>query len=958
MKKKLSSSKPCYWQGINYYVLPLSLVLLLLFQTAYSQVHLVKDINQSTDIYSSEFAALTDVNGILYFVSKQNELWKTDGTTAGSVKVKTFKGISQLQSFKGELYFFASDETYTYSLWKSDGMPGGTVRIKQSAYGSSFTVVNDLLFFIGSSSKGNEVWRSDGTDAGTFMVKDIMKGSGSSNSTSLVSFNNKLFFVANNGTNGYEIWSSDGTLSGTNIFKDIIPGKTSSAANYLTVAGNTLFFMARDAALGEELWKSDGTSEGTVIVKDIYPGSGSSFPSTFISVNQNIFFRANDGKHNFQLWRSDGTAEGTIKLTTNGFSWINGLLAANNNLYYLLGRSLYKSDGTVSGTQYICAVEDFYTAKELAEMNGSLYIMGNDYYSMDLWKVDGSHAVIVKRASVFQSGGDLRTSLTKSGNNVYFVGNGGDDHELSLWKSDGTAEGTVSFLDLFNQTFSSYPYSLTDVNGELYFDADDGGGTCLWKSDGTESGTQKVSNIYASNLIGFNNALFFKTYTQLYKTDGTSAGTVPVSNSYVYPENLTVAGSTLYFSGDLYPNGYELWKTDGTQAGTVQVKDIYSGTGDSSPQNLTNVNGTLYFAANDGITGVELWKSDGSAAGTVRVKDINLNSTDISRIQNLTALGSQLFFTAFTPEAGIELWKSDGTESGTVQVKDINTDDTYTSDLGFFKVVNNVLFFTAIDAASGWALWKSDGTTEGTVKVKDFYPGLENIIFVNAFNNELYLLVSDADYNNNELWKSNGTESGTVLLTTIGAAGSSQPSMSVVHNGVLYIDAANAQSTNAWREYELWRTDGTTCGTHKINYDHEPQALTLSGSNIFFSGLLNGLGVELLKLDESEITAPPCSPVVRIAQPDPSTTSNEFQNEMVTQYPNPFQKSFSLNVKGKENANYSVKAMRIDGVELEKFNNLKCNRDYTMGANWNAGMYVIKINADNKMITKKIIKID
>ena len=40
-----------------------------------------------------------------------------------------------------------------------------------------------------------------------------------------------------------------------------------------------------------------------------------------------------------------------------------------------------------------------------------------------------------------------------------------------LWKSDGTAAGTELVQDIRSGSLSSYPASLTDVDGRLYFTA-------------------------------------------------------------------------------------------------------------------------------------------------------------------------------------------------------------------------------------------------------------------------------------------------------------------------------------------------------------------------------------------------------------------------------------------------------------------------------------------------------
>jgi ELWxxDGT repeat protein len=961
MKKKITSVQRCNMQRSNCYAF-LTCLLVIIFNSLQAQVHLVKDIKLDADLNTNEFWSLTDVNGTLFFVSKQNELWRTDGTTEGSIKIKTFLSVTDLKNVDGTLFFFAVDDTFS-DLWKSDGTESGTIKVKEKITGSSLTVANGLLYFVSGGAKGLEVWRSDGTSTGTFILKDIIKGGGSSNPTNLTSFNNKLYFVANNGTNGYELWESDGTTAGTHLFKDIIPGKTSSAPNYLTVADNTLFLMARDAALGQELWKSDGTVDGTVLVKDVRPGSYSSFPTNFISVNNTIYFRANDGVHGFELWKSDGTAEGTALVIdieagkNSGFSWINGMIAANDFLYFILGRNVYKTDGTPAGTQNIFEIEDFYNSKEIVEMNGSVYIVSTDYYINELWRIDGTTPQLVYNINAFESGGYFLTQLTSSANTLYFIANGGDDNVISLWKSDGTHDGTVSFLDLFNVTASSYPNRLTDVNGTLYFTADsEGYNTGLWKSNGTEAGTQLVSNTYTSEMINFNGTLFFSTYSQLFKTDGTSAGTLPVTTSFLYPGNLTVIGNVMYFKGDQYPHGYELWKTDGTQAGTVQVKEIYPGAGNSYPENLTNVNGLLYFTADNGITGRDLWKSDGTSVGTVRVKDFSAIGSNV--ITNLTAFNNELYFVGYTTDTGFELWKSNGTESGTVMVKDINTDDVPVGDIGALKAVNGVLYFTAIDAVSGWALWKSDGTPAGTVKVKDFYPGLERIYMINSFNNELYVLVTDETNKNPEIWKSDGTEAGTVLIKRIGIELGNNPITSLVRNGHLYINLLNSVSAASWFKYDVWLTDGTTCGTFRVDYNESISQLTSSGSNLFGVGMYEGVGIELLRLEETEFEFPSCAPVAARAPQQEEISQAGFQNAAgAIYYPNPFQQSLSLRVNGKDNASFTVRVINVNGQALEDHRDLKCNVDYTIGANWREGIYLLKIEADGKPMTYKVMKV-
>jgi len=340
---------------------------------------------------------------------------------------------------------------------------------------------------------------------------------------------------------------------------------------------------------------------------------------------------------------------------------------------------------------------------------------------------------------IYAGGGSSEPGGLTNVNGTLFFGADDGSSGDELWKSDGTAAGTVRVKDIEPSSGGSYPYGLTNVNGTLFFGAYDGSGAELWKSDGTEEGTVRVRDICPG-------------------PDGSE------------PYDLTDVNGTLFFNADDASSGSELWKSDGTEAGTVRVKDIYPGRSGSSPYDLTNVNGTLFFGAYDGSGKRELWKSDGTEAGTVRVKDVNPDPGIGSKSpMDLTEVNGTLFFSGGdSSSGGWELWKSDGTEAGTVQVKDINPGPDGSEPYGLTNV-NGTLFFSAYDGSSGHELWKSDGTEAGTVQVKDVNPGTgsSSPYYMTNVNGTLFFSADDGS-SGRELWRSDGTAAGcTYTLTEV-----------------------------------------------------------------------------------------------------------------------------------------------------------------------------------------------
>jgi ELWxxDGT repeat protein len=406
------------------------------------------------------------------------ELWVSDGTEAGTYAVKGFSpsadpfgprdALEGLTVVGSRLFFVVGDETHGPELWTSDGTSAGTQRVKdltpgdEGSFLSGLTASGSTLLFFRyvpethGSAERYELWRSDGTEAGTVRVRALGAGASLSSLKALVG--NTLFFVVSDPAHGTELWKSDGTEAGTVLVKDIYPGPEGAYPYHLRAVGSHLFFTAADPSHGRELWRSDGTEAGTVLVDDLAPGSESGSPRLLDALGKYLYFTTHDASsHTLGLHRVrlDGVGRSArVRTLPNPYAdqpdaepFITTAAVAGTRLFFGMAIS---SDGP--------APRD-----------------------VQLWTTDGTAAgtrLLVRPLSLSD---EFQSALFPVGDSVLFSAFEESTHGLEPWVSNGQPGGTRLLRDIAPGTASAYPRGFTRVGDSVFFVAHDETGTnALW----------------------------------------------------------------------------------------------------------------------------------------------------------------------------------------------------------------------------------------------------------------------------------------------------------------------------------------------------------------------------------------------------------------------------------------------------------------------------------------------
>ena len=217
--------------------------------------------------YSQGFG-YCELNNKVYFLlpnfnTGQQEIWRTDGTTAGTQLMInlhttpfTIIGVNEMAAFNGKIYLSASASGQGSDLFTFDGNANGLlekieIAVGGNSYPGSFTLFEGALYFSASTMTSANMFRI--TSANT-TPQELIQNASFSWMNTVTFVNSSIYFLSEDQQKIHRIDLSNLSHTVTSLSGYNLPSYFGSPIKMMTGAAGKIYFAAYDSATNSQVF--------------------------------------------------------------------------------------------------------------------------------------------------------------------------------------------------------------------------------------------------------------------------------------------------------------------------------------------------------------------------------------------------------------------------------------------------------------------------------------------------------------------------------------------------------------------------------------------------------------------------------------------------------------------------------------------------------------------------------
>lgn len=562
------------------------------------------------------------------------ELWKTDGTAAGTAPAPEAKAGSpspfsffSVVEMGGELFFATEGAAVGHEVHVLRGESGAVEVLKDVTPGTAHTLrvlmaaTEDQLFFRHEPDDfTTELWVSDGSEAGTRLVRlfDLYDSERSGEEKRVVPPGNYIremhpgeellyFYMARYYGPG-AIWATDGTASGTRTVVENLDSGLFFRTNQITVMGDDGFYFLTEN--GEAvLYHSSNGGPGERLMQPTFEGEPIYYLD-IVETGDTVFYFADASiPTDRRVWRSDGTTTGTVPIAGQG--------VRSDGVRYptaIIGDTLYYI-GSDSGFPLVRVTPDTMEAEVLLSVG-----------------LDSPHEVIRGIEAIDNRWLALISGVSRGGENMHLY----DTQTDEFHRVFDPYQGYDYWVDYIGSRGSDLYFTLSKTTPPYYA--------------GPIRRPMEIWCLSADTLA----------LELLHTNEGTTQDSAPF---HLFPFK-----DALYFWANDGVNGRQGWKSKGTEATTELFAKIQDPTIDVYIPGFVATEDRIFFTGRIGVFESTIWSSDGTTTGTTLLAG-EPDSIATGIMEAIGVIEDQAYFIRYADgRRETAILRSDGTTSGTVKL--------------------------------------------------------------------------------------------------------------------------------------------------------------------------------------------------------------------------------------------------------------------------------------------------